>query len=153
MYFYADGKLLDTMTKAVPTSPGHITLSHWSTGNPNWSGRPPATDAILTVEYLKGYFNSSDGARQLDWKNRCRDIGSLNATCEVPEVTGAPDGNVSAKTFFFSQQVNMTGNQTVFGGRVKSEGASQDGVELFSLWGSVQAVVLVVSLTTTHLWF
>ena len=113
--FYADGKLLHTMTKSIPTSPGHITLSHWSNGDPNWSAGPPASDAILTVEYLKGYFNSSDVQRQDDWKNRCHDIKAVNATCPVPEVTAAPNGNSSAHTFFFSQQKNMTVNQTVSG--------------------------------------
>ncbi|KAL8830070.1 MAG: hypothetical protein Q9191_001642 [Dirinaria sp. TL-2023a] len=115
--FYADGVLLDTMTKSIPTSPGHITLSHWSNGDPHWSAGPPSTDAILTVEYLKGYFNSSDVGRQNDWKNRCKDIKAVNATCPVPEITTAPNGNSSAHTFFFSQQTNMTTNQTVSGSK------------------------------------
>ena len=115
--FYADGVLLDTMTEAIPTSPGHITLSHWSTGNPDWSAGPPAMDAILTVEYVKGYFNSSDPARQKDWSNRCKDASAVNATCPIPEIQGAPDGNVSAKTFFFGMQKNETGNQTISGNK------------------------------------
>ena len=121
--FYADGALLDTMTQAVPTSPGHITLSHWSTGNPDWSAGPPTTDAILTVAYLKGYFNSSDPARQRDWANRCKDPSAVNATCPIPEVIEAPNGNVSAKTFFFSLQKNETVNQTVSGTKT-SEGSA-----------------------------
>ena len=121
--FYADGVLLDTMTKSVPTVAGHITLSHWSNGDPNWSAGPPTTDAILTVEYLKGYFNSSDVGRQDDWQRRCHDIKAVNATCPVPEVTTAPNGNSSAHTFFFSQEKNMTTNQTVSGGK-KSDAPS-----------------------------
>lgn len=140
--FYADGLLLDTMTEAVPASPGHITLSHWSTGNPDWSAGPPTTDAILTIEYLKGYFNSSDPARQKDWSERCKDPSAVNATCPIPEVTEAPNGNVSAKTFFFSMQKNETGNQTVSGSK-KSQ-----GVALESPWRvpTVMSVMLLLSL-------
>lgn len=123
--FYADGVLLDNMTQAVPTSPGHLTLSHWSTGNPDWSAGPPTTDAILTVQYLKGYFNSSDPARQRDWSKRCKDHSTVNATCPIPEITEAPNGNVSAKTFFFSMQKNETVNQTVSGSK-RSEGISME---------------------------
>lgn len=116
--------MLDTMTSNIPTASGHITLSHWSNGDPNWSGGPPATDAILTVEYVKGYFNSSTVQRQNDWRLRCPDIKTINATCAIPEVSTAPNGNFSAKSFFFSQEKNMTVNQTVSGvtGRMKSEG-------------------------------
>lgn len=113
--FYADGVLLETMDKAVPKSAGHITLSHWSNGNPDWSGGPPDQDSTMTVQYMKGYFNSSDPARQKDWQQRCKDPLAINATCAIPEITEAPDGNVSAKTFFFSQAFNSTGNQTVYG--------------------------------------
>lgn len=122
--FYADGVLLDTMTSAIPTAPGHITLSHWSNGDPNWSAGPPTEDAILTVEYFKGYFNSSDQARQHDWSKRCTNPSATNVTCPVPEITQAPDGNASARTFFFSMQPDDTDNQTVFGSKKKSEGIS-----------------------------
>ncbi|KAG7002377.1 glycoside hydrolase family 16 [Physcia stellaris] len=113
--FYADGVLLQTLAKSVPNSPGHITLSHWSNGDPAWSAGPPVADAILTVQYLKGYFNSSNPKRQEDWKSRCPSTTTVNATCAVPELKEAPNSNSSAHTFFFSQQKNMTGNQTVSG--------------------------------------
>ena len=122
--FYADGVLLDTMTTAIPTAPGHITLSHWSNGDPTWSAGPPTEDAILTVQYLKGYFNSSDPARQQAWSKRCVSPSAVNATCPVPEVTQAPNGNVSAHTFFFSLQTNDTNNQTVSGSKKKSAGTA-----------------------------
>ena len=137
--FYADGKLLNTMSKSIPTSPGHITLSHWSNGDPAWSAGPPQSDAIMTVEYLKGYFNSSDTKRQGDWRNRCKDLNAPNATCEVPEVTAPPNGNASAHTFFFSQEKNMTVNQTVPGasGATALAGSS-------SIWLSSVSIALVV---------
>ncbi|KAJ8127698.1 hypothetical protein O1611_g5938 [Lasiodiplodia mahajangana] len=41
--FYADGDLLSEMTgSGVPTTPGHVLLSHWSNGNPGWSQGPPS---------------------------------------------------------------------------------------------------------------
>ena len=113
--FYADGKLLNTMTKSVPSSPGHITLSHWSNGDPAWSAGPPDVDAIMTVEYLKGYFNSSDPQRKSDYTHRCKDPNATHAMCAVPEVSAPPNGNASAHTYFFSQEKNMTVNQTVPG--------------------------------------
>lgn len=138
--FFADGVLLDKMAKAVPSSPGHITLSHWSNGNPDWSAGPPTTDAILTVEYMKGYFNSSDQSRQKDWQERCKDPSALNATCAIPEITEAPNGNVSARTFFFSMQTNSTVNQTVFGTKTKSEGVMLD----VNSWLLTQTVLLLI---------
>ncbi|KAL8963915.1 MAG: hypothetical protein Q9183_004850, partial [Haloplaca sp. 2 TL-2023] len=113
--FYADGVLLHTMTDGVPSAPGYLMLSQWSNGDPTWSAGPPEEDAVMTVNYVKAYFNSSDEQRQRDWENRCEDINAPNATCEVPEITSPPNNNASANTFFFSQQENMTVNQTVAG--------------------------------------
>ena len=144
--FYADGVFLISMNTSVPTSPGHITLSHWSNGDQQWSGGPPQEDAILTVEYFKGYFNSSSETRQNDWAQRCKQASAPNATCVVPEVTAAPDGNVSAKTWFFSQQNNMTVNQTTFGANNhtggKKSGASS-GLDN-GLWCSIMVNTLFV---------
>ena len=109
--FYADGVLLQTMNKSIPTSPGHITISHWSNGDPRWSGGPPEEDAITTISYFKAYFNTSSSLRQQDWEKRCKDPAADKATCAVPEIAN----NATAKTFFFSQQHNQTPNQTVSG--------------------------------------
>lgn len=111
--FYADGQLLKTMTKSIPTSAGHITISHWSNGDPGWSAGPPEEDATVTVSYFKGYFNSSDDSRQKDWRKRCTDLTKVNATCEVPDVTVAPDGDVNAKTYFFTKEKGKTPHQKV----------------------------------------
>ncbi|KAL8986674.1 MAG: hypothetical protein Q9177_004053 [Variospora cf. flavescens] len=133
--FYADGVLLKTMSgDGVPSKPGHLMLSQWSNGDPKWSGGPPEQDAIMTVNYVKAYFNSSDTKRQDDWSNRCRDINAPNATCEVPDITAPPQGNVSANTFFFSQQQNMTVNQTVPGDNPNTETSGA-----WSIRSSVQA--------------
>ncbi|KAH6850124.1 glycoside hydrolase family 16 protein [Chaetomium sp. MPI-CAGE-AT-0009] len=110
VFFYADGEVLADMDgPAVPSSPGHLILQHWSNGNPRWSGGPPAEDAALVVRYVKAYFNSSLVQRQRDWEGRCRDPTAPNAVCVIPDVT---PGNLGAADWFFSDQGNMTNNQT-----------------------------------------
>ena len=110
VFFYADGALLAAMDgPAVPSSPGHLILQHWSNGNPRWSGGPPAEDAALVVRSVKAYFNSSLGQRQRDWENRCRDPAAPGAVCVIPDVT---PGELGAADWFFSDQGNMTNNQT-----------------------------------------
>jgi hypothetical protein len=114
--FYADGQSLAEMEcSAVPTHGGHVILQHWSNGNPQWSGGPPATDSTLTVQYVKAYFNSSAAQRQQDWQRRCTDPEAPRAVCAIPGVQGT-SGSGNATTgpgFFFSAQANMTDNQTV----------------------------------------
>ncbi|KAL9100923.1 MAG: hypothetical protein Q9163_003759 [Psora crenata] len=136
--FYADGELLTTMnrTAAVPSSPGHVTLSHWSNGNPEWSAGPPAGDAVMTVSYLKAYFNSSLPGRQRDWSARCNgDFAVVNATCPVPELDGAPQGNESGRTWFYTMQRNSSVNQTVGDGEGGDAGKSE-GVAVLLSWVS-----------------
>lgn len=110
VFFYADGVVLAEMDgPAVPSSPGHLILQHWSNGNKYWSGGPPAEDAALVVRYVKAYFNSSTAQRQSDWENRCRDLTAPGAVCRIPDVV---PGNLSATDWFFKDQGNMTNNQT-----------------------------------------
>lgn len=149
--FYANGVFLKSMTgDGVPRDPGHLMLSQWSNGDPKWSGGPPAQDAIMTVSYVKGYFNSSETRRQEDWKNRCRDINAANATCEVPEITAPPQTNATAKTYFFSQERNMTVNQTVPGGNPNTIASGA-----WSIYASMQGIstaMLVSSLVLCMNW-
>ncbi|KAI9816885.1 MAG: hypothetical protein M1827_001530 [Pycnora praestabilis] len=141
--FYADGQWLKDMTTAVPIEAGAIHLSHWSNGDPTWSEGPPTSDAIMTISYLKAYFNSSDPARQKDYTTRCTDPSAVNATCEVPDQTTAPDtsgsnGNQTGNTFFFSKQVNETMNQTVYGPK------KSDATIGKAQWSSLLAVPMLV---------
>ncbi|KAJ4264747.1 hypothetical protein NW762_004990 [Fusarium torreyae] len=70
--FYADSKLLVLMKgDDMPSVGGHLILQHWSNGNPLWSGGPPTKDAIVTVSYVKAYFNSTDHDRQSYLKQQC----------------------------------------------------------------------------------
>ncbi|KAI9765747.1 MAG: hypothetical protein M1840_007181 [Geoglossum simile] len=130
--FYADGKWLLDMTQDIPVEPGHIAISHWSNGNDLWSGGPPKTDAVMTVSYIKGYFNSSHSSRQSDYRRRCTNPNAANAVCAVPDQLTAPDpsgpnGNSTASTYFFSENRNQTNNQTVYSDKKKGEAASLGG--------------------------
>ena len=101
--FYADGVLLDTMTDPadVPNSPGSIHLSHWSNGDRTWSGGPPASDAVMTVSYFKAYFNTSTSGSAAPARSGPCDGSTAGAICTVPNVIGAPDGNISARAAWF----------------------------------------------------
>lgn len=59
---WADGKWLHSFIEGTPDSPGAIHLIHWSNGDPEWSGGPPAEDAVLMVNYVDMYFNSSSSS-------------------------------------------------------------------------------------------
>ena len=78
---YVDGAWLHSFHDGVPDSPGAVHLIHWSNGDPGWSGGPPAQDAVLTVSYVRAYFNASGGA------SSClgEDGGAASEVCEIPE--------------------------------------------------------------------
>ena len=118
--FYADNSWLIDIDVDVPSSPGALFLNHWSNGDPNWSGGPPASDAVMTVSYVKAYFNSSDENRNSQYAAACGSQAS-SQICQIPDQKVAPDptgsnGNNSGSTFFFTQQPNMTVNQTLYPG-------------------------------------
>lgn len=103
VFFYADSQLLaDMQGEEIPSSPGHLILQHWSNGNPLWSGGPPDHDALLTVSYVKAYFNSSDPGRQSDLARQCAKATGEDGSgpvCVIPDVTAA---NASSGGSFFS---------------------------------------------------
>ncbi|TVY80537.1 Beta-glucanase [Lachnellula suecica] len=151
--FYADGSELATMnTTAVPTQPGHLILTQWSNGNDLWSFGPPTEDALIVVDYVKAYFNSSLTERQSDWATRCRDTTLPGAFCTIPDwnTPSSPStptlisGN-STQPFFFSDQNNMTVNQTVYHkskGTTTASDAVQQTVMMLAALSFVIAVVL-----------
>lgn len=133
--FYADSEMLAEMNgSAIPTSPGHLILQHWSNGNPLWSGGPPTQDTFVTVSYVKAYFNSSNAALLSVRAKRCDDFihkGRDHAFCEVPNVTAA---NASTGGHFFSNAENPM----VAGGQEESDGNSDSRAScVTSLWTSL----------------
>lgn len=57
--YYYDGALKSTVSKNSPTVPSSILANVWSDGGPLWTKGPPTEDAIATIYYIKGYFNST----------------------------------------------------------------------------------------------
>lgn len=93
-------------------------LNHWSTGNPGWSGGPPAQDAVLTLSYVKAYFNSSNATRENEWRGACAGESDWNGrTCQIPDFPSQgidPRSTVnSGKTMFFMYE-NGNFNQTIY---------------------------------------
>lgn len=132
--FYTDSALVATMEGSdMPSSAGHIILQHWSNGNPKWSGGPPTEDAVLTVSYVKAYFNSSDAQQQSDWAGRCHGASGDEAVCAVPNITAA---NASTGGWFYGN-----GNKTGDGG---------DGNDAYHLAGSRTGLMMLTVLT---FWF
>ncbi|KAK0722990.1 concanavalin A-like lectin/glucanase domain-containing protein [Lasiosphaeria miniovina] len=144
--FYADGRPLAAMRGgAVPASPGHLILQHWSNGNALWTGGPPAADAVLAVRYVKAYFNSSAPQRASDHAARCSDPAAPGAVCAVPDVadTATPNASAAAAAWFFSDQANMTNNQTVYSWQSGGGGLGLGRQRGWRWWPSAVAALLV----------
>jgi hypothetical protein len=99
--------------KYIPKVPGKIVLSHWSNGQPLWSGGPPTEDAKMLVSYVKAYFNSSNEARLKDHATRCSNPAAANMVCKIPDQTAQPK---AGDIYFFSQDPggNKTNNQSIY---------------------------------------
>lgn len=96
--FYADSVLLAEMAgQDMPSAAGRLMLRHWSNGDPKWSGGPPKEDSILTVSYVKAYFNSSEGEGTSTWEEGCRK--SSTPVCVIPNGTA---GNASTGGQYFT---------------------------------------------------
>ena len=136
--FYADSKLLaDMRGNGVPSVGGHLILSHWSNGNGNWSGGPPERDALLTVNYVKAYFNSSDPEVLSEKVEACSSSNATDtedAVCAIPKVT-AEDARTGGR--FFGPREDGEGGE----GRAVDE---EDGASSVAL-GVPIALVTVVS--------
>jgi beta-glucanase (GH16 family) len=122
--FYVDGVLLQEMTENIPTEGGGIFLNHWSNGDPSWSAGPPDRDTVMTISYMKAYFNSTDTERsQNDYRDRCPQYDPAKV-CAIPNQMTPPDqsqGVDAAKTYFFSTDgEDMTPGQTTYSGSATS---------------------------------
>ena len=124
---------------AVPRTPGHLLLSHWSNGNPGWSKGPPTSDATTTVSYVKAYYNSSLDSRRADYSARCHDPTSKGAICDVP--------NNDAR-YFFTYHPNKAVNQTTYTNDEDDENAAG---QLRMWWPWMLGAALVSSAWITTL--
>ncbi|KAH7083671.1 concanavalin A-like lectin/glucanase domain-containing protein [Paraphoma chrysanthemicola] len=143
--FYVDGKFLYEMTDNIPTEGGGVFFNHWSNGDPAWSAGPPTQDTVMTISYVKSYFNSTDTTRsQNAYQKRCPTFDPAKV-CAIPAQNTPPDasqGTDGAKTYFFSQQDNMTPGQITYSGA-----SSQFGVPSLSIAIPFLVTLLSWSLT------
>ncbi|TKA50586.1 hypothetical protein B0A49_12091 [Cryomyces minteri] len=108
------------------------------------------TDAVLTVSYVKAYFNSSTPARQLQYNAACpAGQNSLAQVCQVPDQSVAPnpagrDGNTTAHTYFFTQHKDMTVNQTVYAAGTAGKGVSA-APPRFGLQAAIASMAMAVA--------
>lgn len=100
--FYADGRMLQTLNWTYPMVPGHLSVNHWSNGNSYWSQGPPAMDAVVTVKYIKAYFNTSDDGLNQMFEEGCNQKANPEP-CQVPEEAGQAGGSGNMSTFFFDR--------------------------------------------------
>jgi hypothetical protein len=95
-----------------------------SNGNDQWSQGPPEKDAVLTINYVKAYFNTSDSARDEQYASRCpvplpntvmvNDVPQQ--VCAIPNAPGDPSPLFPpyGPSYFFTQHANQTPHQTVY---------------------------------------
>ncbi|KAF2225411.1 concanavalin A-like lectin/glucanase domain-containing protein [Elsinoe ampelina] len=152
--FYADGQHLGTLTSSVPSDPGKILLSHWSNGGAGWSGGPPPEPAVMTVSYVKAYFNSSDAATNQKTDERC--AAAKTDVCTVPEWSGSIDPTQTDSQSLSSDSPFLTNpNQTP--GSLQTGSASGSYVsaaERVAMAGrSVSLLLLGFLLSAVQGWF
>lgn len=62
VYFGLDANYSRFLTTNVPQAPGRLALSHWSDGNPNYSGGPPTQSSTATISSLWAVYNDTNAA-------------------------------------------------------------------------------------------
>jgi hypothetical protein len=77
--FAVDGNFNSQITTNVPQAPGVLSLSHWSDGNPQYSGGPPTSKATLTVSRSWAFYNATRASLP------CK---TTNAPCTGSQVVG-----------------------------------------------------------------
>lgn len=105
----------------------------------------------MTVSYVKAYFNSTNSTRISEYSAACD--GSNNADdlkqmiCQIPDQTFPPNphDNKTGHTYFFTQQENMTVNQTVYDNPARGWSILRDGTWLdLCLWLSVSYFIQTI---------
>ena len=96
-----------------------LTSEAGSNGNPYWTRGPPTSDAVLTVSYVKAYFNSTNTTRISNYNEKCSNPDALQQTCVIPNQEASPDpfgpyGDDTGHTYFFSEDHNKTEWQTIY---------------------------------------
>ena len=124
--------------------PGHIIINHWSNGNTGWSGGPPTEDAVLTIMYVKMYFNSSNGPHS-DYSKTCPSYNPAQV-CQIPDQTTAPstNSNSTPPTYFFSTNSAQIEGQSTMNTTWNTYGQHNAGSKLgpAAVWQILFALLL-----------
>jgi beta-glucanase (GH16 family) len=115
--FYIDGQFIYDRRGNIPTEGGAVFFNHWSNGDQRWSAGPPTSDTVMTISYMKSFFNSTNTERsRTAYKERCPSYDA-SKVCVIPSQKGPPDASVgknAAKTYFFSHHNDMTPGQVTY---------------------------------------
>lgn len=150
--YYADGVYLASFDQYDPDAEGTLMLNHWSNGDADWSGGPPATDTAITISYIKAYFNATNEKRNEQWSDACADDWH-GKTCEIPSfpesgISPLGDaGNVTGKTDFFMyrpEDQRAVVNQTVYPAATALPSTGMR-IEVLSLTVLCVAVLVIMS--------
>ena len=92
--FYVEGDLTRSITKKkmpkLPSVPGQMQFSHWSTGNKYLEEGPPLNNpSVGNIGYIRLFFNSStwDKSNHTEFDQRCTDVSAICST-EDPALRG-----------------------------------------------------------------
>jgi hypothetical protein len=142
--FYVDSSLVWTTTKNIPNSEGRLILSHSSNGNPAWSGGPPTEDAVMTVAYVKAYFNTT--LSRDEPRPECSAI-QADTVCVVPDQASPlkPTGRTHFYSYWHKEHKDDDNTFVASGSDMKSDHSTAASFGMSSLvWSFVGAVCSVV---------
>lgn len=107
---FLNGQRIESFTDSISNKPSSVHLSHWTSGKEDWTHGPAERDAALAVSYLKAYFNTTNTARNDQFKEACetRRVTALeDSICSIPNgrAHSRPTSTNSTETdwmYFFS---------------------------------------------------
>ena len=91
--FYVNNQSLVKFTEDVPDADGTIKLNSWANGGSFAGASVPTSDAVLSVEWIDLYFNTSDSTKAKAWKKSCASANTQ--PCSVDSTTSS---STSAQT-------------------------------------------------------
>lgn len=142
--FYLDGSLAWTTTENIPSAEGRLMLNHLSNGNPEWSGGPPVEDAVMTVAYVKAYFNTTSS---FDMPNPACGGPRADTVCVVPDQTSPPEpkGKTHFYAYWHEEHKDDDNTFTASGSDMKSDHSTAASFGMSGLvWTFVGAVCSAV---------
>lgn len=73
--FYVNDVLSGSLTDDVPAINGSIELNSWANGGSFTGSQVPTTDSVMSVQWIKLYFNTSSSSSAESWESNCEAAG------------------------------------------------------------------------------